>query len=154
MEEHRQPSAGQGSSIQGNITINAPVKGNQVSIGQVSSINVDIVIGAPPINQEDLKGGLDELYTNLGALGLPTPILRAVQRATDRAAELAEQPSAEQNELAKQVREIGETLKSSGGTVEAGTSAAVSIAKIAGILGPVVVGGARAVAAWFGLHLP
>ncbi len=152
MDERNQPPAGQGGSIRGDIHINAPVKGANVNIGHQG--HIEVISGAPPVNREALKGGLEELYTNLAGLGLPTSMLRDVQRATDRATEMAEQQSARHEELAGQIREIAEALKRSGGKAEQGSSVARSIAKIAGILGPVVVGGASAVAAWFGLPLP
>ena len=152
MSTDKQQPAGQGSSIQGKIEINAPVSGTNVSIGHQG--HIEVISGAPPIDREALKGGLEELYTNLAGLGLPTPMLREVQRATDRAAEMAEQQSARSDELAGQIKEIAEALKRSGGKAEQGSSVARSIARIAGVLAPVVVGGAHVVAAWFGLPLP
>jgi hypothetical protein len=155
MDERNQPPAGQGGSMQGDITTNQSISGDTFIIGHGGSIQrIEMVSGAPPVDREALKGGLQELYAHLGRAGLPMETLMEIQGVIGKAAKMTGEPGGKPEALAQQIQEVGEALQRSGGRVEAGTPVALSIARIAGILAPVVVGGARAVAGWFGLPLP
>jgi hypothetical protein len=52
------------------------------------------------------------------------------------------------------VKKIGESLQQANVAIEHGSQLASTVVKMATILGPVVVGGAKVVAAWFGVPLP
>lgn len=56
--------------------------------------------------------------------------------------------------LASNIKKIGDSLKEADVTLEHGSQLASSVMKMAIILGPVVVGGAKVVASWFGVPLP
>jgi hypothetical protein len=128
-----------------------------VTIGAGSSIHITGNVSqsvSSSIDLPALRSSLLELYELLGATSLPLKQKMALQLAIGRAAELAERDETEAEALAEGVRQIGETFERTGEAVEAGSQVGRTILKIVGIVGPLVAGGARVVASWFGLPLP
>ena len=142
---------------EGDINFGGTVKGAQnFVIGQGGSVhitgNVSQEVGAT-IDLPALKSSLMELYELLGSANIPLKQRMAMQLATGRAAELAEGKELQAEVLAQQVKQMGETFQNTGEAIDAGSQLGRKILKIANIVGPLVGGGARLVAGWFGLPL-
>jgi hypothetical protein len=109
--------------------------------------------GARAIDPETLRATLKELRTALGQADLPDDTLIDVQTAAGNALRQGVKDGEVQPDaLMYHVKEIGETLKQANVAVQEGSTLWESIQKLAPLLGP-LVGGARAVGAWFGVAL-
>ena len=138
-----------------NGTIN---QGQGFSIGQGSSVHLTVAGNlsqvAPKVDLEALKESLTELYQLLGEASLPVENKMRLQTLTGQTVEITEQKQPDASVLTAHIKQLGETFQSAGETIEEGATVGKSILKIASLVGPWVVGGARVVAAWFGLHFP
>lgn len=141
-----------------NINISGTVHGENMNFGHSSNITQ----GARTINQaaqpavdlEALKKSLMELYTHLQSAGLPPEAQMEAQMATYQSKKLLEEKEPQGDALAANIKKIGESLQSANVTIEHGSQLAGTVLKVATILAPVVAGGAKVVAAWFGIPLP
>ena len=139
-----------------NGTIN---QGQGFSIGQGSSVHMTVAgnlsqVAGPSVDLEALKDSLIELYQLLGEANLPVENKMRLQTLTGQTVELTEQKQPDASALTTHIKRLGETFQRAGETIEEGATVGKSILKIASLVGPLVVGGARVVAAWFGLHFP
>jgi hypothetical protein len=153
MSNQQEPPAPGGDYIR----IDGPVKGQGIAIGREASAQANNNVyqeGNVTIDRAALKNNLMELYEQLGASALPVKQKMALQLAIGRAAELAEREETQAEALAEGVRQIGETFERTGEAIEAGSQVGRTLLKIVGIVGPLVAGGARIAAGWFGLPLP
>lgn len=142
---------------EGNINIST-VKGQIVAIGSGAKIQITggavSQAGDSTIDLPALQSSLMKLYEDLGSAGLPMKQQMLLQAATHRAVEVTDSDEPKAEALAEQIKQLGETFQSAGQSIEHGSQVGQSILKVAGIVGPLVVGGARVVASWFGLSLP
>jgi hypothetical protein len=142
---------------EGSIYQQGTIKGVQnVVIGQGGSINITGNVSqevGSTVDLAALKSSLMEVYELLGNSRLPLKQRMALQLATGRVAELAEKDEPGAEELAEQIKLMGETFQNTGEAIEVGSQLGRTILKIAKIVGPLVGGGARLVAGWFGLPL-
>lgn len=153
MSNQQEPPAPGGDHIH----IGGSVKGQGIAIGREASAQASGNVyqeGDVTIDRPALKNNLMELYEQLGASALPLKQKMALQLAIGRAAELAEHEETQTEALAEGVRQIGETFERTGEAIEAGSQVGRTILKIVSIVGPLVAGGARIAAGWFGLPLP
>lgn len=131
------------------------VHGSQVFIGDHNQVTMGppaLVSGKPAIDVEELKKTLIELNKSLDVL----PEARRIdaQHASNKARLSLDDDQPKPQETVKQIQNIGEALRATGTAVKQGSQLATAVLKLAGIVGPLVVGGAKVVAAWFGIHLP
>jgi hypothetical protein len=141
----------------GKIEISGHVSGQNFSIGHGSQVQVTQTIthnGQPTIDLAALKGSLLELYGQLQNAGLPLESQMETQAAIIQAKKSTEEQDPQSEALASNIKQIGETLQNANVTLERGSQLAATAVKVATILGPIVVGGARVVASWFGVPLP
>ena len=106
------------------------------------------------MQRQKLKESLTELYQLLAEAPLPAEDKIKLQTLTGQAVAASSQPQPEAEALAGQIKQLGEAFQSAGETIAEAATIKTSLLKIAGLVGPLVVGGARAVASWFGLHIP
>src|SRR5579864_789094 len=145
---------------EGDLIFNGTInQGQGFSIGQGSSVHMTVAgnlsqrAGAS-IDLGALKESLTELYQLLGEAPLAVEKKMKLQTLTGQAVELTEQKQPDAGVLTTHIKQLGETFQSAGETIEEGATIGKSILTIASIVGPLVAGGARVVAAWFGLHIP
>jgi hypothetical protein len=153
MSNQQEPPAQGGDHIH----IDGSVKGQGIAIGREANAQASGNVyqeGNVTIDRAALKSNLMELYEQLGVSALPLKQKMALQLAIGRAAELTEREEIQAEALAEGVRQIGETFERTGEAIEAGSQVGRTILKIVGIVGPLVAGGARIAAGWFGLPLP
>jgi hypothetical protein len=110
--------------------------------------------GKPTIDVDALKKTLLELHKSLESAPLPEEARIDAQLAAGQARKVVDRPDAQTETLIGHIKEVGDTLQSAGVTIKQGSQVASSVLRIASIVGPLVVGGAKVVAAWFGLPLP
>lgn len=142
---------------QGKIEISGHVSGQNLSFGHSSQVQVTQTItqnGQPTIDLEALKNSLLELYSQLQNAGLPLESQMETQAAIVQAKKNAEEKEPQSEALARNIKQIGETLQNANVTLERGSQLATIALRVATILGPIVAGGARVVASWFGVPLP
>ncbi len=142
-------------SIQGDIHITAPITSGIAHIGHKGKIQAsNVSLGAPlPLDSAALKANLQELFGALSSAGLPMQTQMEAQTATGLAAQQAEAPAPQMDALAQHLQRAGQSLQRANVALVEGSQLAAAVVKLAHTLGP-VVGGARIVASWFGLHLP
>jgi hypothetical protein len=121
----------------GNITINKPVYEN----------------GKPTIDVDELKKTLLELHKSLESTALPDDAKVDAQVATSQARKAVDQQDVKTEVLVNHIKEAGDAIQSAGTVIQRGSQTAASIMRIATIVGPLVAGGAKVVASWFGLPL-
>ncbi len=125
--------------------------GNQ-NINIVKSASED---GKPTIDVETLKQTLLDLHKSLESAPLSEDAKTDAQVAAKQARKAVEgQQDINTEALVGHIKEIGDTLQSAGTTIKSGSQVALSVMKIASIVGPLVAGGAKVVASWFGVPLP
>lgn len=150
--QHERPEQG-GDSFH----VEGGVKGSGIAIGRGASAHASGNVyqeGNVTIDRAALKSSLMDLYEYLGASSLPLKQKMALQLATGRAAELAEEQELQAQAVTGQIKQMGETFQSAGEAIDAGSQLGHKILNIARIVAPLVGGGARIVASWFGLPLP
>jgi len=147
----QQPS----SHNKGNITLTGNIKGDVV-IGHGSNISIIKSVyenGKPSIDINALKESLLELHKSLESAPVSEDVIFDAQLAAKQARKEAGQDDVKTETLVGHIKEIGDTLQSAGDVVKQGTETAASVLKIAGIVAPLVTGGAKVIASWFGLPL-
>ena len=139
------PDGGDSISV-GNIT------GAQgVVIGRQATANVTgHNIASDVLDRNQLKTILEGLYEALGDAQLPRDHTRAAQTAAGKAIAATNDKESKPDSIVGGVKEIADTLKQADIAVKEGTSLWESVQKLASLIGP-LVGGARVVAAWFGI---
>jgi hypothetical protein len=139
------PDGGDSISV-GNIT------GAQgVAIGRQATANVTgHNIASDALDRNQLKTILEGLLDALGDPQLPRDHTCAAQAAAGKAITAANDKESKPDSIVGGVKEIGDTLKQADIAVKEGTSLWESVQKLASLIGP-LVGGARVVAAWFGI---
>jgi uncharacterized protein (UPF0147 family) len=139
--------------------------GDNISIGNISnSQGVAIgrnasaiasgqnVSGHITVDAEQLRIALATLYDAVGESQLPREQVRVAQTAAGKALEGVQDNEVNADTVVQNVRKIGETLTQANVAVKEGSILWESVQKLASLLGP-LVGGARVVAAWFGILL-
>ena len=106
--------------------------------------------GNVQINAGELRAALEGLYDALGQGSLPREKVRSAQTAAGNAIDAVTEKEVKSDTVVENVKKIGETLKQANVAVQEGTSLWDSVKKVSSIIGP-LVGGARVVAAWFGV---
>lgn len=141
-----------------NINISGQTQGENVIIGVGSQTQSKITNNngqsIAPIDLETLKKSLVELYGHLPSAGLPAEAQMELQASIYQSKKLLEGKEPPNEEVAGTVKKIGESLQQANVAIEHGSQLASTVVKMAAILGPVVVGGAKVVASWFGVPLP
>ena len=105
------------------------------------------------VDAQQLRTALEELYDALGQAQLPRDQVRRMQTTAGNAIDGVKDNEVKAETVVQNVQKIGETLKQANTVVEQGSSLWQSVQKLAPLLGP-LVGGAKIVAAWFGVSLP
>lgn len=155
MDQNQQPPSGHGGNF--NITIGGSFSGENTAMGHAAqAIQTKTLYqnGQPTIDLETLKSSLVELYGHLQSAGLPPDAQMEAQAAAYQSKKILEDKEPQSEALATNIKKIGDSLKDANVTLERGSQLAGTVVKMAAILGPVVVGGAKVVASWFGVPLP
>lgn len=145
---------------EGDIVISGTIsQGQGFSIGQRSSVHLTVAgnlsqQAGSSVDLGALKESLTEFYQLLAEAPLPVDNKMKLQMLTGQAVELTEQKQPDAGVLTAHIKQLGETFQSAGEAIEQGATVGQSVLKIASLVGPLVAGGARVVAAWFGLHFP
>ena len=153
MDQNQQPLSGN----RGNITIGGSVSGENMALGHAAqAIQTKTLYqnGQPTIDLASLKSSLVELYGHLQSAGLPPDAQMEAQAAVYQSKKVLEDKEPQSEALAGNIKKIGDSLKEANVTLEHGSQLASTVTKMALILGPVIVGGAKVVASWFGVPLP
>ena len=156
MDQKQQPPSGQhwGNF---NISVGTSFSGENMAIGHISQANQTKTLyqnGQPTIDLESLKSSLVELYGHLQSAGLPPDAQMEAQAAAYQSKKILGDKEPQSEALATNIKKIGDSLKDANVTIEHGSQLASTVVKMATNLGPIVVGGAKVVAAWFGVPLP
>lgn len=153
MSDQQPPS----SRNKGDIHIGGSVTGGDFALGHGNVVHVvksAYENGKPTIDVDDLKKTLLELHKSLESAPLPDDAKVDAQVAASQARKAADQQDMKTETLVGHIKEVGDTLQTAGVTIKQGSQVATSVLRIAGIVGPLVAGGAKVVASWFGLPLP
>ena len=139
-----------------NINISAQTSGENfiIGAGNVNKITHHNEQSTITIDLETLKKSLVELYGHLPSAGLPAEAQMELQASIYQSKKLLEGKEPPNEEVANTVKKIGESLQQANVAIEHGSQLASTVVKMATILAPVVVGGAKVVASWFGVPLP
>ncbi len=143
-----------------------PTGGDKIDVGDISG-SQGIAIGRRAratvtghnlssdvkVDAQQLRTALEELYDALGQAQLPRDQVRRMQTTAGNAIDGVKDNEVKAETVVQNVQKIGETLKQANTVVEQGSSLWQSVQKLAPLLGP-LVGGAKIVAAWFGVSLP
>ncbi len=154
MSDQQSPSGGHQNIVNisgGSSSIDNLVQGSGNVTYNTKSIYED---GKPTIEVDELKKTLLELHKSLESAPLPEDTKVDAQVAASQARKAADRQDVKADELVGHIKEVGDTLQAAGVTIKQGSQVASSVLRIASIVGPLVVGGAKVVAAWFGLPLP
>jgi predicted ABC-type sugar transport system permease subunit len=136
-----------GDSISvGNITSAQGVAIGRQATASVTGDNVASDI----LDPIQLKTILEGLQDALGAAKLPGDHTREAQTAARNAIAAVSEKEFKPDSVVGSVKKIADTLKQADVAVKEGTSLWESVQKLATLIGP-LVGGARVVAAWFGI---
>ena len=135
-----------------NITVGDVINAQGVVVGRNASAHVtgNNIPGDVQINACELRAALEGLYDALARGGLPQEKVRSTQTAAGNAIDAVTEKEVKSDTVVENVKKIGETLKQANVAVQEGTSLWDSVKKVSSIIGP-LVGGARVVAAWFGI---
>ena len=139
-----------------NITIGDITHAQGIAIGRkaYASVQGSVNADAASLDPETVRAALKELRTALGQANLPDETVISAQTAAGNAlVEGVKDDAVKPDVVLSNVQKAGEALKEANVVVEEGSSLWQSIMKLAPVLGPLVVGGAHAVAAWFGIPL-
>ena len=101
-----------------------------------------------------LKSSLQNLYDQLGALGLAKDQQMDAQAAVHQTTKALEHPDAKGETVVQQIEQMSQNFKEAGISIQRGSQVAATILTVAQVVAPMVVGGAKVVAGWFGLSLP
>jgi hypothetical protein len=125
-----------------------------IVIGRGSSVRVigNNVSGDVRVDAAALQSALHALHDALGDADLSREQRIQAQTATGNAYNGVTEESVESGTVTSNLEKVGETLKQANVAIEQGTSLGESVRHLAALVGP-LVGGAGAVAAWFGLPL-
>ncbi len=141
---------------EGIIVSGGSLSGDQIVVGRnarARMVKTEIASGEKQkVDPESLRAALKELRLALGQAGLPEDTVIATQTAVGSA--LIEGVSGDEvkgDVVAAHLQRAGKVLKEAKVAVDQGSSLAESVAKLVPLLAPLVVGGGRVVAAWFGL---
>ncbi len=142
-----------------------PTGGDKIDVGDISgsqgiaigrsaraTVTGHNLSGDVKVDAQQLRTALEELYDALGQAQLPREQVRTAQTAAGKALEGVKDKQVQADTVVQNVQKIGETLQQANTVVQEGSSLWQSVQKLAGLLGP-LVGGARVVAAWFGVSL-
>lgn len=146
--------------VEGDLVFNGTIsQGQGFSIGQGSSVHMTVTgnlsqQAGSSVDLGALKESLTDLYQLLAEASLPVENKMRLQTLTGQAVVLTEQKQPDAGTLTAQIKQLGETFQSAGETIAEGATVGKSILRIASLVGPLVAGGARVVAAWFGLPFP
>jgi hypothetical protein len=154
MSNQQPPSGGNQNTINvsgGKLTADNIVQGSGNITYNNKSVYED---GKPTIDVSELKKTLLELHKNLEGLALPDDARADAQIAAGQARKSVDQQNVQTEDLVGHIKEVGDTIQKAGATIERGSQTATSVLRIAGIVGPLVAGGAKVVASWFGVPLP
>jgi hypothetical protein len=109
---------------------------------------------APSVDIVALRAALKQLRADLARANLDDDTLIAAQTSAGQAlVEGLKDERVEPAALEQHIRRVGATLKESNVAVQQGSELWTSIQKLLPLLAPVVGGGARAAAAWFGIPI-
>lgn len=137
-------------------TIHGDVSG-QVAVGKQITQRQTIGAASAELTQADLvelRQALKDMHAALGQAHLPDDTLIGAQTAVGNAlVQGIKNGEAKPGVILSHVQEVAETLKQANVTVREGSSLWQSVQRLAPLLGPLVVGGAHAIAAWFGIFL-
>jgi hypothetical protein len=126
------------------------IHAHQVVAGQGAQAIYSGDFAAP--GAEELKALLRELHAALGSASIPEDTRIAATTAVGRAlSEGARGVRVDGASLEQHMRQLGTTLQDADVAVERGSALWASLEKLSSLLGPIVMGGAPAVAAWFRL---
>lgn len=152
MSDQKPPGSNSGDiHVGGSVTSG----GGDVVIGHGNIVKKAILQGdLSTIDVAALKSQLEELYDALDTVGLPSAQKRAVQSDTNEAIKTISEPDPQADAIVDRLQAVGQTLQQAEVTVQQGSQLATTLGNIARTVGPLVAGGAKLVAAWFGIPLP
>jgi hypothetical protein len=139
------------------ITVGDIQNAQGIAIGRQAQARVDGHVTSVPqaVEAEAVRTALKVLRTALDTAGLAEDMaIRAQTAAGNALVEGVQDGQVQPESLVHHVRKVAETLKQANVAVDEGSSLWKSVQSLAPVLGPLVVGGAPAVAAWFGVQLP
>ncbi len=88
-----------------------------------------------------LKSSLQNLYDQLGALGLAKNQQMDAQAAVHQATKAIERPDAKGETVVQQIEQISQNFKEVGVSIQQGSQVAATILNLANVVAPMVVGG-------------
>ena len=138
------------------ITVGDITHGQGIAIGRDAHAEVQSSSNSSTaaVDPEVVRSVLKELRVALGQANLPDDTVISAQTATGNAlVEGVKGDAVKPDVILANVQKAGETLKQANVVVQEGSTLWQSVQKLASVLGPLVVGGARVVAAWFGIPL-
>ena len=113
-----------------------------------------LVAGARDIAPEDMKTALQSLYAAISQAGLPLSVQIDAQTAVGNAlSEGVNGNEVRPEALVTRVKQAADTLTQANTVVEQGSNLGNTVLKVATMMAPIVVGGVRVIAAWFGLAI-
>jgi hypothetical protein len=154
MNNQQPPSGGNQNTINvsgGSFSADNVVQGS----GNVTYNNKSVYEdGKPTIDVNALKQTLLELHKSLESAPISDDAKVDAQVAASQARKAVDQQDVKTETLVGHIKDVGDTLQSAGVTIKQGSQVAANVMRIATIVGPLVAGGAKIVAGWFGLPLP
>jgi len=140
--------------------------GDQISVGSITGSqgvaigrNASTVVtghnlaGDVHIDSGELRAALDGLYDALASLDLPRDEKMAAQTAAGNAISGVSSEEVDAETVTSNLEKVGQALMKADAVIEEGTSMWDHVTRLGSLLGP-VAGGAKVVAAWFGIPLP
>jgi hypothetical protein len=145
-----------GSSNEGIVVHGGTLTSRQIVVGSGAHGTYTEAVGpgAEAVDIAALRTALKELRTSLGQANLSDDVLIGAQTAAGSA--IVEGLQGERvtvGALEEHLRQVAATLKESNVSVHEGSELWRSVQKLAPLVGPLIAGGARAVAAWFGVPM-
>ncbi len=146
------------SNNQGDVTISGSITaGDNASfaLGAGAIVRQTIHQGGATLDAtgwQTLQGALKDLYDQLDHQ-LAGSQKREILRPTDQAIQVTEEQNPQPDAVVGKLQEISQAINKTGTRIQAGTKLAASLLSIAHIAAPLVAGGARVIAGWFGLPL-
>lgn len=140
------------------ITTGDFINSAHIAIGRGAQVsgNRDLISPATDtfIDSQTLRSVVTELYMAFGQTDMPINTLISVQSVAGTALKESDKGDKVNCKVfIPQIKTIGDTLAEANVVVQQGTLLWQSVTKLAQLLGPLVVGGAQAVAAWFGVYI-
>ena len=134
------------------------ISGSQgLALGRAARAEVHghITADARAVDPAALRRVLTDLQVALGRADLPTEAKLVAQTAAGNAVlEGVQAGEVKPDVVVSQVEKMGQALKRANVAVQEGSALWESVQKLATTVGPLVQGGAQAVAGWFGVPLP